>query len=74
MWQKEIANSAYSFAHVHGFDIHAFSNGIEISSTVSNVALAQAIKEGFPGAVSKKAGDKRQTYIYGLLSFSTAAK
>lgn len=38
----------------------------ELSPTVSNFSLARAIKDEFPNAVSKKAGDKRHIYIYGI--------
>ena len=37
-----------------------------LPSRISNCALSHAIREGFPDSVSKKVGEKRQTYIYGL--------
>ena len=40
-------------------------------TVVSNFALAQAIRKEFPNATSKKAGDKRHTYVYGMEKAST---
>ena len=38
----------------------------ELSPLVSNISLARAIRDEFPGSVSRKVGDQRLTYIYGL--------
>ena len=35
-------------------------------TVVSNFALARSIRKEFPNAISKKAGDKRQMYVYGM--------
>lgn len=42
-----------------------------LSSTISNIALARAIRDEFPNAVNKKAGDKRHTFVYGIEKDST---
>ena len=39
---------------------------MELPPAVSNCALSQAIREGFPESESKRVGDKRHTYIYGI--------
>ena len=38
---------------------------------VTNIALAKAIRDEFPTATSKKAGDRRHTYVYGIEKAST---
>ncbi len=38
----------------------------ELPPVVSSTALSQAIREEFPNSVSRRVGDKRYTYVYGI--------